>query len=172
MPYQGRRKLVNYRAENWAEQQRALERERKLAGKQGVKARAAELRKEAAKLAASPERVARLEPIKLSASHPAYRPYRPFDKKPFRTYRMSMNEIAAMHAAQEGKCANPGCAVMISVFGPTRAVDHDHTTGKVRGILCKQCNVGLGMFRDDPRRLVGALAYLGFIDIKLLKPDE
>ena len=39
-------------------------------------------------------------------------------------------------------------------------LDHDHTTGLARGVLCNGCNAGLGMFKDDTKRLQSAIDYL------------
>ena len=40
------------------------------------------------------------------------------------------------------------------------AVDHDHETGKIRGLLCHSCNVSLGGFKDSPELLISAIGYL------------
>lgn len=42
----------------------------------------------------------------------------------------------------------------------TLCIDHDHTTGKVRGLLCRRCNLGLGHMRDDVKVVERAAQYL------------
>lgn len=44
------------------------------------------------------------------------------------------------------------------------AVDHDHETGKVRGLLCNLCNTALGAFDDNPEMLARALEYLNAVE--------
>jgi len=39
-------------------------------------------------------------------------------------------------------------------------IDHCHSTGKIRGVLCNLCNLGLGFFQDDPERMIRAASYL------------
>ena len=56
-----------------------------------------------------------------------------------------------------------GCAICQKTpeeNGRRLAVDHNHTTGDVRGLLCTQCNVGLGNLGDSVERLRSAIRYL------------
>lgn len=74
-----------------------------------------------------------------------------------RKYGMTLEQRDALLANQEGKCAvcrttTPG--------GKGWVVDHDHVTGKVRGILCLTCNTGIGHLKDDVNVLKAAVVYL------------
>jgi hypothetical protein len=65
--------------------------------------------------------------------------------------------------AQNGKCAicNESLGDLKNDRVPSEAkLDHDHETGRIRGVLCDKCNRGLGFFKDDPKRLRDAVAYL------------
>lgn len=71
-------------------------------------------------------------------------------------YGFTLADYDAMLAAQGG-----GCAVCEAPPGARALhVDHDHRTGEVRGLLCNNCNQGLGRFNDDPDRLIAAAMYL------------
>ncbi len=74
-----------------------------------------------------------------------------------RKYGLSIAEYSALLAVQSGLCAiceNP------PADGRRLHVDHDHETGRVRGLLCFTCNNALGDFEDDPGRLRSAIGYL------------
>lgn len=66
---------------------------------------------------------------------------------------------AEMRERQQGRCAICGTR---EEDAPKRRlhVDHDHTTNVVRGLLCSQCNIGIGQFKDDPVRMLAAIEYL------------
>jgi hypothetical protein len=57
--------------------------------------------------------------------------------------------------AQGGRCAICG-----DQQGMELVPDHDHLSGRPRGLLCSTCNLGLGMLADDPERLRAALIYV------------
>lgn len=72
-----------------------------------------------------------------------------------RKYGLSMEDYAAMLASQSW-----ACAVCHKPFTVTALVDHCHTLGHVRGLLCNACNVALGRFEDDPERMRRAARYI------------
>lgn len=69
---------------------------------------------------------------------------------------VTAEDIAAMRQAQKGRCA----ICLDDIAGQNEHLDHDHRTGKIRGLLCGTCNKGLGQFMDDPLVLQSALEYL------------
>lgn len=82
------------------------------------------------------------------------------EKAWMRRYGITRQEYEEMLEAQGDSCAI--CKTMdIGRKGHTHFhVDHDHVTGKVRGLLCDLCNRGLGYFKDDPFLLIKAGKYL------------
>ncbi len=76
-----------------------------------------------------------------------------------RVYGLSRDDFREMWNLQAGRCAI--CLERLIDDGSRQAhVDHDHKTGRVRGILCVDCNVGLGRFKDDVSALRRAVEYL------------
>ncbi len=79
-------------------------------------------------------------------------------------YQITGPERDEILEIQNGQCAICSSNVLPRTHGHTRrdaaVVDHCHNTGSVRGILCGQCNVGLGAFSDNIDRLNKAISYL------------
>jgi hypothetical protein len=77
-------------------------------------------------------------------------------------YGITLDQYEGMLAEQGGRCAI--CYTFDNVYAEQQdrsfAVDHDHETGKVRGLLCQTCNRMLGMASDSPDRLRRAADYL------------
>lgn len=69
------------------------------------------------------------------------------------TYGLTQEDVIAMTTRQDGVGA-------ICLTAPPIHVDHDHATGKVRGLLCFRCNAALGQLDDDPATLRRAARYL------------
>lgn len=79
-----------------------------------------------------------------------------------RHYGLTPEEYDIKLSAQGGKCAANGCDE-IAEYKPgvlfALAVDHNHDTGEVRGLLCSQCNRALGLLKDNPELIQGLLNY-------------
>jgi hypothetical protein len=73
-------------------------------------------------------------------------------------YQLSIEDYDEMLKRQENCCAI--CGVDKAGGKGSWHIDHDHKTGKVRGLLCSRCNLGLGYFKDSPENLKQAIAYL------------
>lgn len=71
-------------------------------------------------------------------------------------YGLTIDDYVAMAEAQDGLCAICACPEPNGRL----CVDHDHETGAVRGLLCHQCNKGVGHFLDSAERCQAAADYL------------
>lgn len=68
-------------------------------------------------------------------------------------YGLSFEDYESMRTIQGNKCA-------ICSKESYLHVDHDHETGNVRGLLCQQCNTGLGLFKDNVKNMESAVKYI------------
>jgi hypothetical protein len=75
-----------------------------------------------------------------------------------RKYGLTIEQVSDMLKDQNHACKI--CDTALPTTTDAR-VDHDHQTGKVRGILCHPCNVALGLFKDSKENLAKAIRYLG-----------
>ena len=76
-----------------------------------------------------------------------------------RHYNLTPDQFKEMFIAQGYRCAACGSIDPRRKTGDW-CIDHCHTTGKVRGILCTACNTALGMLKDDPKRIQALADYL------------
>jgi len=73
--------------------------------------------------------------------------------KKLRRHKLSLDEWEQLVAEAGGKC-------MICRRRRKLHIDHDHTTGEIRGLLCRECNLGIAYLGDSAKGLRRALRYL------------
>lgn len=76
--------------------------------------------------------------------------------KVFKKYGLTREQWEWLWDRQEGRCAT--CQIDLVLIKV--CVDHDHRTDEVRGLLCNECNHGLGKFKDNPETIMRAAEYL------------
>lgn len=74
-----------------------------------------------------------------------------------RMYGIDMDQFKQMYVAQSGQCAI--CSYRFQKSKEIK-IDHNHTTGRVRQLLCDKCNAGIGMLQEDISILLKAIEYL------------
>ncbi len=70
-------------------------------------------------------------------------------------YGITLEEYEALNVAQDGRCA-----ICRGWEGKRLHVDHDHDTGRIRGLLCPRCNRALAQVGDDMGGLLRYMEYL------------
>lgn len=79
------------------------------------------------------------------------------DKLKYR-YKITLEDYNKMLIAHNNSCAI--CGTHESEMRKGICIDHDHVTGKIRGLLCEPCNQGIGMFKDNIVSMASAINYL------------
>ncbi len=100
-------------------------------------------------------RGSRLEAVR---QHRIKYPERLRDSELFTAHRIRLEDYNALLKSQNGVCAI--CRQPEMVEGKSLAVDHDHMTGEIRGLLCNLCNRILGYAKDSVVTLSSAIDYL------------
>lgn len=72
-----------------------------------------------------------------------------------RAYNITQEDYTTLFNKQKGKCA-----LCKNIFTETAHIDHCHTTNKVRGLLCFNCNSMLGTSKENVKTLLAAITYL------------
>lgn len=82
------------------------------------------------------------------------------DKKKLEYYGLTFDEYMGMISAQKNRCAICGEKQPLHINNGELNIDHDHNTGKVRGLLCNYCNTGIGMMKDNVVSMKNAIKYI------------
>ena len=81
-----------------------------------------------------------------------------------RIYNLTEENFQELYDSQDGKCKICSCEVNYRGNSSNKVnsacIDHNHITGKVRGLLCSNCNRALGLFKDDKLIVSNAYKYL------------
>jgi hypothetical protein len=85
-------------------------------------------------------------------------------------YGLTQGQWDALREDQNYECAI--CGLHENDHKNNLSVDHNHTTGEIRGLLCPNCNTGIGMLKDDPILLQKALDYLLNSKTNLFVPNK
>jgi hypothetical protein len=85
--------------------------------------------------------------------------FRAMNRHRKRKYDLTNEQYNRMSEEQNGCCII--CGKHQSELKQPLGVDHDHRTGKNRGLLCKKCNFGIGYFDENINSLENAIIYLG-----------
>lgn len=97
------------------------------------------------------------------------------NKRKLRTYLLTYNYGMTFQQVQEMYISQNGCCGICEIRFKSRRhihIDHNHTTKKVRALLCHKCNVGLGYFNEDTSLLTKAIEYINkHSDITANYPD-
>lgn len=70
------------------------------------------------------------------------------------SYGISIYDFEKLYQKYNGNCHNPAC------INEATDVDHEHSSGIIRGLLCRRCNRTLGLLSDDPELIEGLLYFL------------
>jgi hypothetical protein len=87
------------------------------------------------------------------------RPNVEFKSRLKRLYHMDESDFHTLYVKQEGRCA-----ICQNLLGDKFHIDHNHATNRVRGILCRACNTGIGMLKDSIEITQKALNYLSYTE--------
>jgi len=77
-----------------------------------------------------------------------------------RRYGLTQDDYEAMLRKQDWRCLICKIPMNSEIRHLQPNIDHCHSTGRVRGILCRNCNAGIGLFQDNPTFLRAAARYL------------